>query len=101
MNEKQSKLFDELTQRVLNLEKQIEQVSSNKLESGTLSQKDRYLIQKLLDEVRKPNGMFQQLAKELIGMRNLPLLQPIPVSSATSSTTKTYNGKSIYHSVGP
>ena len=87
MNENQCKRCDELTKRVLDLERQMKQINNDKSKRNKLSEKDKDIIRKLQEEVRKLNEQIQQLTSELRYIKNQHI-----VSTPASVGTNEYNG---------
>ena len=92
MNESQCKRCDDLTKRVLDMEKQMEHVSNDKKKSEALSQRERDLIQQLQDEIRKLNEQIRQLTLEIGSIKSRTIVGAI----AQSSDNAEYSGNCIY-----
>ena len=88
MNESQCKRCDDLAKRVLDLEKQMEQVINDNKKSEALGQKERDLIQQLQEEIRKLNEQIRQLTLEIESIKSRTIVGAI----AQSSESAEYSG---------
>ena len=88
MNNNQCRRCEELTKRVIDLEKKMKQVFNGKKKGEALSQRHRDLIQQLQNENRKLNEQIRQLTLEIENIE----IQTVAGLSATQPKPKTCNG---------